>query len=850
MRLIKTILFTLSCFVVSYSQAVELDFYLPDEEYNKNIPTPESVLGYQVGDWHVRHDQLVLFYKTLAKASDRVSVNTIGRTHEHRELLQVIITSELNQNNLSNIQKSHISRLNETTKRNLDESKLVVNLNYSVHGDESSGSNASMLVAYYLAASNNPEVLNYLDQMVILLDPSLNPDGLSRFAQWANQHKGKNLNADPNNREHIQDWIRGRVNHYWFDLNRDWLLLQHPESRARIKQYHQWRPNVLTDHHEMGTDSTFFFQPGIPTRKNPHTPDKNVELTKTLADYHAKAFDQENKLYFTEEAFDDFYAGKGSTYPDLHGTIGILFEQASSRGHLQHSINGDLDFPTTIKHQIMASMSTLEGSLVNKNELLEYQLDFAHSYKKLAKELDHVGYVLSESKDKSRFNALLRLLEQHDIDAFELTKDIKVDGKEYKKADSIFVPVNQPQIRLVESIFSEQTSFLDNTFYDVSSWNLAMSFNVEFAKVESKRGLSIVDQAWSSKTSKPVENDLSQSAYSYAIDWYDFKAPALVYELLANNIQIRSALKPFIATTNKGQQSFAAGTMLVNAGLQTEEWFAKFAQISKKYPVKVTAIESGLTSTGIDLGSRNMMPVNKPNVLMAGGFGANPYEVGETWFVMDQHLGFSPTIIEKRWLSNTDLSKYTHIIMTDGSYGKSDEKLLDKLKAWVKAGGVLWTQKRSAMWLAKNEVLQAEFISQKEMKENFKTDDLKYGDQEALSGRQRIAGAFFESKLDLSHPMAFGFSKEILPLFKNRTDILVNPKKPFVEVANYSDSPLLSGYADEVNVKEISKASGLIAHSYGKGVVIGMTDNPNFRAIMYGTNRFMFNALFLAKALN
>ncbi len=834
--------------MTSISTAVELDFYLPNEQYDPKVPTPESVLGYQVGDWHVRHDQLVSYYKALAKASDRVTLKTIGHSHEQRELLQLTITSPANLSNIATIQKQHIARLNQSSKPNHDNYPLIVNLNYSVHGDESSGSNASMLVAYYLAASNNPEVLNYLEEMVVLLDPSLNPDGLSRFAQWANQHKGKNLNADPNNREHVQDWIRGRVNHYWFDLNRDWLLLQHPESRARIAEYHQWRPNVLTDHHEMGGHSTFFFQPGIPTRKNPYTPNENVELTKELAKYHAKAFDQQNKLYFTEESFDDFYAGKGSTYPDLHGTIGILFEQASSRGHLQETINGLLDFPTTIKHQVMVSLSTLEGSLENKKALLDFQWQFSQSYKDIAEDADIDGFVISESKDNSRLTMLLELLAQHDIQAYKLTKDAKIDGKAFVKNSSYFIPLEQPQARLILSVFSEQTDFPDNTFYDVSSWNLAMAYNLDFAQVESKRAVKFATQAWNSANQSSPE--LVSDAYSYAIDWTDYKAPALVYALLQKDIRLRTALKPFSAATAQGVKDFAAGTVLVNAGLQSGEWQQTFKQLVSKFNVPVDAINSGLTATGIDLGSRNMMPVTKPNILVAGGFGTNPYEVGETWYLLDRHLGLSPTVIEKRWLNGADLSKYTHILLTDGNYGKSDEKLLKKLKDWVSAGGVLWTQKRAAIWLAKNDVLEAEYIDQKAMQDKFDTDGLRYADQEALAGRQRIAGAFFEVKLDRSHPLAFGFSRDTLPVFKNRTDILINPEKPFVEVAAYTDKPLLSGYADDVNVKEIAKASGLVANSYGSGVVIGMTDNPNFRAITYGTNRLLFNALFLAKAID
>lgn len=824
-----------------------LSFYLPDEQYNPDIPTPESILGYQVGEWHVRPDQILNYFHALDAASDRVSINVIGQSHQRRDLLQVVITSEQNHKKLSDIQTAHIKRLSAADKPNHDKHPLVVNLNYSVHGDEPSGSNASLLVAYYLAASNSSEVTAYLDNMVILLDPSLNPDGLARFAQWANQHKGMNLNSDPEHREHVQDWIRGRVNHYWFDLNRDWLLLQHPESRARITQYHQWRPNVLTDNHEMGTNSTFFFQPGIPSRKNPYTPEKNVELTGVLAQYHADAFDKENKLYFTEESFDDFYAGKGSTYPDLHGTIGILFEQASSRGHLQDSINGQLDFPTTIKNQVTVSLSTLQGSLSNKNTLLDYQWRFAQSYKSLAKDADHVGYVLTEKNDKSRFHALLSLLKAHDIQSYPLSRDTEIEDVVFAKEHSVFVPLAQPQIRLIQSIFSEQTSFFDNTFYDVSTWNLAMAFNVEYAVVESSRSVRAEKTPWQKPKSELTT--LTANAYSYAINWADYNAPALVYELLKNDIQVRSALKEFAVQTQGDMQTFNPGTMLVHAGLQTGNWFKRFEKIVAKYDIEVSPIFSGLTANGIDLGSRNMMPVTLPKVLLIGGFGTNPYEAGETWYLLDRAVGFSPTIIEKDRVRKTDLSKYSHILLVDGNYGKDDKALLEQLQGWVKDGGVLWSQKSAALWLAENELIKGSVIDAQTMKRNFETEGLSYADRESLSGKQRIAGAFFETDLDLSHPLAFGFSNAKLPVFKNNIGLLADVDKPFIQVARYSKEPLIAGYADENNVEQVAEQSAVLAHRHGKGVVIGMTDNPNFRAITYGTNRLLFNALFLANGI-
>ena len=199
---------------------------------------------------------------------------------------------------------------------------------------------------------------------------------MQRFSTWANQHKSKNLVTDPNNREFNEVWPGGRFNHYWFDLNRDWLPAVHVESQNRLKWFHRWKPNILTDHHEQGSNATFFFQPGVPSRVNPLTPAKNQELTEKLGKFHAAFLDRIGSLYFTKENYDDFYYGKGSTYPDINGAIGILFEQASSRGHAQETANGILRFPFTIKNQFTTTLSTLEGAKALRKEFLTYQRDF------------------------------------------------------------------------------------------------------------------------------------------------------------------------------------------------------------------------------------------------------------------------------------------------------------------------------------------------------------------------------------------------------------------------------------------------------------------------------------------
>lgn len=364
----------------------DLSYYLPQNiSYDPNIPKPQEIIGHEVGKWHVTHDKLVQYMYALAKSSDRISIENRGFTFEDRPLLLLTVSAPKNLNSLESIKQKHIAATDNDTE-NFNR-PTVVYQGFSIHGNEPSGSNAALVLAYYLAAAQGEVIDNLLENTIILLDPSFNPDGLQRFAYWANTNKNINLTADSNDREYSEIWPGGRTNHYYFDMNRDWLPAQLPESRARLKTYHQWLPNILTDHHEMGTNSTFFFQPGIPSRTHPLTPQRNQDLTKVIGNFHAKALDKIGSFYYSEESFDDFYYGKGSTFPDINGGIGILFEQASSRGHVQESDNGLLTFPFTIRNQFTTALSTLEAAVTMREELLVYQHAFLKTRDKKLKRI-------------------------------------------------------------------------------------------------------------------------------------------------------------------------------------------------------------------------------------------------------------------------------------------------------------------------------------------------------------------------------------------------------------------------------------------------------------------------------
>nr|WP_241664458.1 M14 metallopeptidase family protein [Ningiella ruwaisensis] len=850
--------------------AVEDDLaYLPaNQNYDPSIPKPEDILGYPVGTWHVRHDQLVNYMYALDAASDRVSLKVTGYTHEQRPLLLLTITDPSNHSNIESLRQNHIARL-KSGEAASTEDPLVIYMGYSVHGNEPSGSNASLLIAYHLAASQSDEVKQLLANNIVLLDPSLNPDGLARFAQWANMHKGYNVVADPAHREHREHWPSGRTNHYWFDLNRDWLLLTHPESRARIEQFHAWRPHILTDFHEMGTDSTFFFQPGIPSRKNPWTPETNVTLTNSLGEFHAAALDANKELYFTEEAFDDFYYGKGSTYPDAHGSIGILFEQASSRGHAQESINGLLEFPRTIQNQVTTSLSTFKGAMANKAAIAAYQRQFYRETQSLIDDDDTHGFVVKAPKDEARFARMLSILTQHQIEYRVLSSDADFEDRQYSAGEAIYISLDQAQYRLIRSLFSERKRFVDNTFYDVSNWNIAKAFNLEYTAVSQsqRRKIKTNDQSWSDAKSQKQsykDSQLVPNAYAYLFEWHSSDAPAMLQYLLENDIKVRIAGDSFSAKTLSSNQmtnedsqqqanktlSFAAGSVMIPVGLnQTDKLISLLETAQKGFDIKVHSIASGLTPSGIDFGSRQFAPVNSVNVLLVGGKGTSQYEVGEIWHYLDTRVGIPATLIDLSDLDRTELSRYSHIIFASGRYNDVDKKAVDSLSNWVKNGGILIGQKSAVSWFAKNGWLENKVLADDAIDAEFSTEGLQYKDRMDLASQKRVAGAVFTANVDLSHPLFFGFENASLPFFKTSNMVLEATNNPFTEVANYVEKPLAAGYASDQMEALIANSAAVVVNPNGKGQVIAFVDNIHFRGYWDGTNKLMSNAIFMSPLL-
>ena len=811
-------------------------YFLPENQnYDSTIPTPEEVLGFPVGKWHVSHDKLSEYMRVLAASSDRISIENRGVTYEDRPLLLLTITSPSNHKDIEQIKATHI-QLTEPEGYKLDTNNLpvIIYQGFSIHGNEPSGANAGLLVAYHLAASQSPEVIEQLENSVILFDPSFNPDGLQRFSQWANTHKAQNLTTDSNDREYNEVWPRGRTNHYWFDMNRDWLPVQLNESKARIASFTDWLPNVLTDHHEMGTNETFFFQPGIQSRVNPLTPKRNQELTMEIGKFHEEALNKIGSLYYTEEDYDDFYYGKGSTYPDVNGSIGILFEQASSRGHAQETANGILTFSFTIRNQFTAALSTIKAANELRKDLLDFQRDFYQQARLEGEKNKEKAIVFGNEKDASSAYRLLEVLIRHKIKVHRINKNLTKNGMKFPEENSFIVPLTQKKQRLVQAIFNEQTTFKDSLFYDVSAWTLSHSFDVNTTRM---RDLSIAGEEIK-EILKPSINIPTKASYAYLFEGHGYYTPKAIHKLLSAGIRVKVGLQPF---SIEGKY-YDYGSLMIpvaNQSMEENRLYEIIKETAMDSELEIHSVSTGLTQ-GIDLGSRNFETIKIPKVALLVGDGVRSYDAGEIWHLMDTQYQMPVTKVDVKSIRSIDLTKYSHIVLPSYN-GNLLNSAKEKLSSWVSNGGHLVAYRDAIQWLNRQEIIDEKF-----RKVDLAAKDVSFVNKNRFTGAQAIGGSIFQTKIDRSHPINFGIEDDKLALFRNSKIFIEPNKNSYDNPIQYTNDPLLSGYISEEQLNLIKGSIPFKIHQKGRGSILLMTDNTNFRAFWLGTHQLYANMLFYA----
>jgi hypothetical protein len=832
-----------------------LDYYFPaGETFDPGIPTPESFLGYPVGTHHTRHDMIVAYMRELARVSDRAAYQEIGRTYGQRAMPVLTVTSPANHARLEEIRQQHLAAMAPgAAAPSTAGRKVIVHLGYGVHGNEPSSSEAALLTAYWLVAGTGPEVQQFLEAGVYHVEPVLNPDGRDRHTHWANMHQGAALVVDPLDREHNEAWPGGRSNHYWFDLNRDWLPLENPESRARIEWHHAWRPHVVTDYHEMGTGSTYFFEPTKPNGTwNPLLPERLYsELTPAFAAHWARALDEIGSLYFSREVFDNSYPGYGSTYPGFLGGLAVLFEQASSRGHAQENArHGVLTFPFTIRNQVRTGLATVRAAVEHGEKLFEYQREFYASAMREADRFPVKAWVFGDPRDAGRNRAFLDLLLRHRIEVYDVAETVRAGGHEFRPGSAWLVPTAQPNYRLVRSIFERTAEYADSAFYDASTWTLSLAYGMPDAELRAgrlPRGARVM-----AAPAAPGRANVPAAGYAYLLDWSDYYAPRALYHLLAAGVHAEVAFQPFTVMTSAGEREYPRGSISVPVQVQAMEparLHDLVREAAEAAGVAFQAAGSGFAASGPDLGSGSFRPLKAPRALMLVGDGISSTEAGQIWHMLDTKYRIPITRVDRRELGRIDFSRYDVVVLPSGSYGFLEGERLEDLRRWVRGGGTLIAVRQAAAWAVTSRLAPNTELLPRPGSETV-TVRRDFADADAIRGAQAIGGSIWEADLDITHPLGFGYHSRRLPVWRDHAMFFAPSRNPYGTVARLGRQPHLSGYISPANLERLRESPSVIADQLGGGSVILLIDNPNFRGYWLGTNRLFLNALFFGRHIS
>ena len=677
-------------------------YYFPKASatLDSKIPSPEQFLGYPIGSYYTRHDQVVAYFRELAKASNRVHVQVIGKTTENREQIIVTITAPENYGRLEQIRQEHLSQVDPSKPVLSTNSPVIIHLGYGVHGNETSSTEVSLLTGYYLAANNDAETLEWLKESVIFIDPSLNPDGRDRAANWHNAYHSNPAVGDPVDKEHQEGWPAGRTNHYFTDLNRDWLNLVQVESRNRITFFHQWYPNVQIDYHEQGANATYYFEPTPKNHYSPIIPQFLYDEGIVLAKYNAEALDNIGSFYFTKEGYDNLSPIYGSTYPKFYGAVAATYEQASSRGIAQESSNGLLTFKFSIRNHLTTSLSTIRASVAEKAGLFKTQKDFFKYALAEGQKSPTKGYVFGDNKDVTLTQKFLGLLLQHQINVYQLNDNITQEGKTFQKEKAYLVPSDQPNYLIVHSIF-EENQLTDSIYYDNTGWSVIHAYGLKYAKLATPLSKGSLVTAVNT-TPGAVEG---RSNLAYLLNYTDYNASRALYHLLVKGIQVKTAFKPFTANNRQ----YGRGSLVIPVAGQNvspDSVYKALQEVAADTHLNFASVNTGYSTEGIDLGSNNIKNVRKPEVALAFGQGVTSSEAGQVWFLLNQQLDLPVTKIDPASFQRAALDRYNVLILPGGSYSDWDKATIDKIKAWVNNGGTLITFQNASAWAIQQDIVK------------------------------------------------------------------------------------------------------------------------------------------------
>ncbi|MEQ8705593.1 MAG: M14 family zinc carboxypeptidase [Phaeodactylibacter sp.] len=812
---------------------------------NAQLLSPSEFLPYQHGAQFTPHHVVVDYMEHVAAQSPRVQLEQYGTTNEGRPLLLLTISDPANLSRIEDIRKNNLRRARQiegAPDASLD--KAIVWLSFGVHGNEAGATESSMSVLYELAREDNPETRTWLEGTIILLDPALNPDGYARYTEWYRRVAPVINTPEPATLEHQEPWPGGRVNHYHFDLNRDWAWQTQVESQQRMSRYQQWMPHIHVDYHEQYPDNPYYFAPAA-APYHEHITDWQSDFQYEIGQNHAKHFDQNGWLYFTREVFDLLYPSYGDTYPTFNGSVGMTYEQAghgiSGRGILME--NGDtLTLKDRIAHHTKTALSTVEVAYRSSAALLE---KFGAYFDQALRDPmgEYRSYVISKDNPVGKLKALARLLDHNNIQYGTATENRKLSAFDYqsgKKASvsvekgDLIVSAYQPQSTLVQVLFEPAPKLEDSLTYDITAWALPYAYGLKALASSEKIN---ADTGYEFPVAKPVTEE---RAYAYVSAWTSIADARFLAALQRQGIKVRYATASF----GIQGEDYTGGTLVITQAdnRKMPDFDDQVRLVAKEYGQQIRALRTGFSDEGFDLGSDNLNFLKPLKVALFAGSSVSESNYGEVWHFFEQVLEHPLSLLPADNLASTDLNEYNVIVLAEGRY-TIDEPTNQALQRWMREGGRL-----IALGSA-NQVLVGQpgfSLSKKEAEKSVEavTTPEPYGGSSRRAISNYIPGAIFPVKVDTTHPLGFGLGSTYYSLKTSGAAFNLLDQGWSI---GYLESPLTPiGFAGSQAVKQLENTLVFGIENKGRGAAIYLIDNPLFRGFWEEGKLLFCNALFLA----
>jgi hypothetical protein len=817
---------------------------------SNSLKSPAEFLGYELGEHFTYHHQLVSYFEHVAANSPLVELEYYGHTYERRPLLIAYVSNAQNIENKESIRASNLRRAGVLDGTPGSDQKAIVWLSYNIHGNESVSMEASMQTIYELVSPDFPHTKEWLDNTLVIIDPTINPDGRDRYSIWFNQVVGKQFNPDPIAREHQEPWPGGRANHYLFDLNRDWAWQTQLESQLRGVIYQKWLPHVHGDFHEMGGYRYYFAPAAKPYHESITQWQRDFQVT--IGKNIARNFDMDHRLYFTREVFDLFYPSYGDTWPTYQGAIGMTFEQGGG-GRAGLGIlteRGDtLTLKDRISNQHLAGMATVEVVAMNYSNVVN---EFASFYDRSRNnpQTRYKSFILRVDGNHDNVTALLDLLDLQGIQYGRAPARRNIQAFNYATGSNstvstsdndIVISMYQPKSTLAHILMEPRTTIVDSLTYDITAWALPYVYGVEaYASTERLNPSGDARDVLNIATIQGFE----EPVVAYLFKWNSFDDARFLAALHKNGFRVRSTAKPITI----GSQTFDRGTIVISKNGNerfADNFDSQLRRLAGEYNRIPTTVSTGFATSGVDLGSESVRHLNAPRVAVLSGSTVSSLAFGEVWHYFEQQLDYPLTVIDVSAVTRANLHEFDVIILPQGSYSDFlGSSSFDNVSSWIRGGGRLIAMEGVISQLAGKRGL--EDIKMKEPNDNKEASIdsrlKRFEDQERESMSSSLAGGIFKVNIDNSHPLGFGYTDTYFTLKRSTTalEYLSNGWN----VGHVPKGGLTSGFVGSKIIPKLEETLAFGVVPMGRGQVIVMVDNPLFRGFWYNGRLLFANSVF------